>query len=116
MSNSNAMGSGSSLSASVSWTAHLLTGTLGTSIAILSIAWVGFAMLQGKLAIQRCVRAVVGSFILFGAPVIASALANLAYAAKEAVPAQPVIPSSIAPPPPSPAPNYDPYAGASVSM
>lgn len=99
------------------WLALLLTGTLGTILAVLAIAAAGFAMLQGRLAVRDGIRVVMGCFILFGAPSIAHALAGLAAGGA----AQPAETSNAAPPPPPPIPsppqpNQDPYAGASVPM
>jgi len=103
-----------SLVASADWVRDLLTGSLGVTLAMLAIAWVGFGLLQGRIALRDGARIVLGCFILFGAPIIASAfvrfaradqtdrLATLVYVAPPAVsvPAHP--------------PQFDPYAGASV--
>ena len=98
------------------WVATLLTGTLGTVIAILAVTGTGFAILQGRLAVRNGIRVVLGCFILFGAPSIARGLSDLAVPAKPA-PAE----TYSSPPPPvitptAPQPNRDPYAGASVPM
>ena len=58
----------------VQWGLALLTGSLSTSIAVVAIAGLGFAMLQGDIPVRRATRFVLGCFILFGAPMIAQAL------------------------------------------
>jgi len=102
------------LAASVDWVRDLLTGSIGISIAVLAIAWVGFALLQGRIPLRDGARIVLGCFILFGAPIIATAFLQMAR------PEQPEShPSTIlvVPPPvttPTKPPQFDPYAGASV--
>lgn len=109
-------GTSNALVTASDWIAVLLTGTLGTILAVLAIAGVGFAMLQGRLAVRDGVRVVLGCFILFGAPMIAHGLAGLAALTASA----PIEVQSAPPPPPPipspPQPNRDPYAGASVPM
>lgn len=97
----------------VNWLADLLTGSLGTVIAVLAIAWAGLSMLQGRLAVREGARIVIGCFILFGAPLIARGI--MATAKWE----RPVASQSATTPPPPVAvpaspPQFDPYAGASV--
>lgn len=94
----------------------MLLGQVGTTIAILAMAGVGLAMLQGRMAVRQGTLVVLGCFILFGAPMIAQALAGLARGANDPPPiaiAAPPAPIAIPTPPP---PNPDPYAGASVPM
>lgn len=99
------------------WIAGTLTGTLGIMLAVLAIAGVGFAILQGLLAVRNGVRVVLGCFILFGAPAIAEALTGLAAQTSpqsaEVYNAPPPPPMSVPTPPP---PDPDPYAGASVPL
>ncbi|MFC0590403.1 TrbC/VirB2 family protein [Novosphingobium aquiterrae] len=104
------------LAVASNWVAGLLTGTAGTTFAILAVAGIGLAMLQGRVAVCDGFRVVAGCFILFGAPAIARELLGLAsWNAGPAVFEVEVAPS---PPPislPSPPQrNRDPYAGASV--
>jgi type IV secretion system protein VirB2 len=100
--------------AAASWVERLLTGPLGTSLAVIAVAWFGFGMLTGRLAVRRGALLVLGCFILFGAPGIARGLLGLAGDARGARPMP--VPLTITPPPPAvPAPPpFDPYAGASV--
>jgi len=105
-----------SIAAAAQWTSGLLVGSIGTSIAVLAIAGVGLGMLQGKLSARTGLYAVLGCFVLFGAPTIAAALVDLARGSSQpfisAPQTQPPAPS----PPPPPISNPDPYAGASVPM
>jgi type IV secretion system protein VirB2 len=95
------------------WISDLLFGPLATAIAI---AWIGFAMLSGRIDIRKGLSVLLGCFLLFGAQRIAEGL-------RLASLADGVTPIAIAPPPP----NYikpprrtnttnafDPYAGAAV--
>lgn len=100
----------------LSWIAELLTGSVATSIAIAAVAILGFSFLQGRIDVHRAGRIAIACFLIFGAPTIAVALAQLAKPAapvRVAVEAPP--PPVIAPVPPRP-PGYDPYAGAAVPV
>ncbi len=101
----------SPLVSAVDWMAHLLTGTLGTSIAVLAIGWAGVTMMQGRLSIREGTRVVLGCFILFGAPLIARGLIDTvrgdAMARHQSPQPAPVQT------PKSP-PQFDPYAGAAL--
>jgi type IV secretory pathway VirB2 component (pilin) len=107
---------GSALAASVEWVASVLTGTIGTSVAVLAMAGVGLAMLQGRLSVRDALRVVLGCFILFGAPAIAQSLLGMGQnrSAPVAIPTPPPAPAFA--PPPTAKPRADPYAGASVPM
>ncbi|WP_428334177.1 TrbC/VirB2 family protein [Novosphingobium sp.] len=111
---SGSLDQASPLAASVGWIHDLLTGSVGISLATLSIAWVGFALLQGRLPVRDGVRIILGCFILFGSTIIASGFLQMANPsiAKLPVAAAPGAPSSV--PLPSKPPAFDPYAGASV--
>ena len=100
--------------AAAGWFERLLTGPLGTSAAVIAVAWFGFELLAGRLSVRRGGLLVLGCFVLFGAPGIARSLLSAANSAGGGRSA-PVPLTIIAPPPavPSP-PAYDPYAGASV--
>jgi type IV secretory pathway VirB2 component (pilin) len=102
------------LFSSVEWVRDLLTGSIGTSIAVLAIAWLGFALLQGRIPVRAGARVVLGCFILFGSPVIAAAFLQMAHPE----PTEPTaMATQVAPPTillPSHPPQFDPYAGASV--
>ncbi len=106
----------SAIGSATSWVSDLLFGPLATIIAVIAIAWVGFAMLSGRVDIRRGLSVVLGCFFLFGAQGIVEGLrANLG---SESV--QPTVGAS---PPPSfskaskidgTANAFDPYAGAAV--
>ena len=102
------------LVAAVDWVADLFTGTVGTSLAVLAIAWLGFALLQGRIPVRDGARIIMGCFILFGAPVIAAAFVQMARPEQSAL--SPVVVQAVPPPVVTPArpPVFDPYAGASV--
>lgn len=101
------------LVAAVSWVANLLTGSLGTIVAVLAIAGVGLALLQGYIPARRVGLVFIGCFVLFGARSIAGGLIGVTarYKAVEPVVAQqPVnVPPKVSAPPP-----FDPYAGAAL--
>jgi type IV secretory pathway VirB2 component (pilin) len=107
---------GSALAASVQWVAGVLTGTIGTSVAMLAMAAVGLAMLQGRLSVRDALRVVLGCFILFGAPAIAQSLLGMGQnrSAPVAIPTPPPAPVFTAPA--KPKAGADPYAGASMPM
>jgi len=99
----------------VGWVAAVLTGNVGTIIAVLAVAGVGAGMLLGRLSVRSGARVVIGCFVLFGAPVIAMGLAELAAVSDSS--AMPVDGSAGAylPPPKladPPGVKRDPYAGA----
>ena len=107
--------SSSAISGALGWIVDLLSGSLATAIAVLSVAMLGFAFLQGRLAVRQGTRVALGAFILFGAPTIAAALAGLAQLGQADTALPPPAPAaSLDPVPPPPPPNPDPYAGASL--
>jgi type IV secretion system protein VirB2 len=106
----------SAIGAATGWVSNLLFGPLATTIYIIAIAWIGFAMLSGRIEIRRGLAVVLGCFLLFGARGIVEGLRSAAVS--ESTPT-----IAAAPPPPvfaKPAPSegvpngYDPYAGAAV--
>lgn len=102
-----------SLAAAIGWLAQLMTGSIGTTIAIIAVALTGFSMLQGRIASRDAGRIVLGCFILFGAPTIARSFLGHQAPSRPAARAEiyTVPPGFIAPPSQQ---NNDPYAGASV--
>lgn len=114
MLDSDVAGSGqSSLVLAANWLADLLTGEFGTTIAVLTVAGVGFAALLGRFAMRDSLRIVIGCFILFGSPIIAKGLISLAYQNSAPTPVRSNS-SFNAVPVTSTRPHFDPYAGASV--
>lgn len=104
----------SSLVDAAFWARDLLAGSIATAVAVLAIAWLGFAMLQGHLPWRSGGRMILGCFVLFGASTIASGLVGLAHTSSSAVFVVPPPPPSAKVPLPARPPVFDPYAGASV--
>ncbi len=105
----------SNLAEATSWIAQLMTGSIGTSIAIIAVALTGFSMVQGRISGRSAARIVLGCFILFGAPTIARSFLGSEAPARPATRAEVYTapPGFVAPPSQQ---NNDPYAGASVPM
>jgi type IV secretion system protein VirB2 len=106
--------------AATDWVQGTLLGTSATIIAVIAIAAIGLLMLSGRIDVRRGSTVLVGCFVLFGAPVIAKGLREMAggdgddYAESDGAMRPPVTipPSTTAP---EPKPNaFDPYAGAAV--
>jgi len=104
----------SALAAALEWISSLLTGSLATSIGVIAIAGVGFAMLNGRLAWREGARVVLGCFVLFGAGALSAGLIGLARTEAEPPAVQPATQPPPAPAPLTSQPAFDPYAGASV--
>ena len=102
----------SPLPEAVHWIAAVLTGSVATSTAVIAIAMIGFGFMQGHIAARRSAKAVLGCFIIFGAPTIGAALTGAGAVTSEAPPPRSDAVQPL-PPPPPPA-SYDPYSGASV--
>jgi type IV secretory pathway VirB2 component (pilin) len=64
----------SALLSALDWVQTLLLGTIGTTLASLAIAFIGFSMLRGMFSLRDGARVITGIFILFGAPIIARGL------------------------------------------
>lgn len=101
------------LGAALDWIAALVTGSLASSLAVVAVAWTGFGMLHGRVSVRAGIRMLLGCFVVFGSNAIAGGLMSLAQDNVRA----PAARAPAAPPPPQPltkAPDFDPYAGASV--
>lgn len=98
------------------WVEALVTGDLATTIAIIAVAAIGFAMLAGRIEVRKGLRVLLGCFIIFGAATIAAGLQRAAQS--PSVPREapaPVPPPVYVKPGQTDAANpNDPYAGASV--
>ena len=105
------------LPAAVVWIEQALLGTAATVVAIVAVAAIGATMLSGRLNLRRGATVILGCFILFGAPAIATGILS-ALATGQEMPAAPQVdvarPAPVVPAPPPPARAYDPYAGATV--
>lgn len=101
------------LGAATSWIENLLLGTVGTTIAIVAVASIGFMMLSGRLRLRQGVTVVVGCFILFGSPAIVAGIQlsrsgstdDMAVGSPQAIVPSPLQNVTV---------SYDPHAGASV--
>ena len=105
----------SAIMSATSWASDLLFGPLATAIAVIAIAWIGFAMLSGRIDLRRGLCVILGCFLLFGARGIAEGLRS--EAKSEGVPFAAIAPPPVfaKPPPQANTSNgYDPYAGAAV--
>lgn len=105
----------SPISEAARWIELLVTGSLGTSLAVLAIAFVGFALLHGRIPTGRAIRVAIGCFILFAAPSIAHGVIEAARnsdntSARGRGETSPAAPQNL------PLPQFDPYAGATVPM
>jgi type IV secretory pathway VirB2 component (pilin) len=100
----------------IGWIEHALLGQAATSIAILAVAVLGFGMLWGRFDLRAAGRAILGAFILFGAPLIAYQMSSSLQGGEVTAPglAERAAPVSAAPQMPKNAPAQDPYAGAAV--
>lgn len=68
---------GSALAAAVDWVQDVFLGQVGTALAVLAVAAIGFRMLQGSYPLRDGVRVVLGCFILFGSAVIARGMMGI---------------------------------------
>jgi hypothetical protein len=96
----------------MNWIQGVALGPIATTIGIIAVAAIGFALLTGRIDLRRGVAVVLGCFMIFGARGIAEALAVLAAGSG-------TVPRRVEAPPPltvlvAPSQPYDPYAGASV--
>jgi type IV secretory pathway VirB2 component (pilin) len=103
------------LAVAAQWIADVLTGPVATSLAVISIAALGYLMLSGRLEIRRGLRIVLGCFILFSAPTIALGLRNATHdLERERTTLRMMKPTVLTPPSRTMDNSADPYAGAAV--
>jgi type IV secretion system protein VirB2 len=95
----------------VRWVDDVLLGSTATMVAVISVAFVGFLMMTGRVNLRRAGTIVMGCFILFGARSIIAGFDSRAenVDGAEFTAAQP--PSNLNAPSND---GYDPYAGASL--
>lgn len=94
------------------WIEQMIAGSLATMVATIALAFVGLAIIAGRLPLRRGAEVVLGICIIFGAPAIARGL-SASPTPEQAEPLPPPSTPPVAVKAPSPA-VYDPYAGASV--
>jgi type IV secretory pathway VirB2 component (pilin) len=103
--------------AAVQWLEGTLLGTVATTVAVISVASVGFMALSGRVDLRRAITTILGCFILFGASSIVAGLQGAVGGAggSELAAPRPMTAdvSPLATLPQRPA-GYDPYAGAAV--
>ena len=111
-------GATGAVAAAVQWLDGSLLGTAATMVAVIAMASVGFLCLSGRVDLRRGVQVILGCFILFGAPAIASGILHVigsGSAGPEAAAALPPPPAGLpAAAKAPPAVPYDPYAGAAL--
>lgn len=98
------------------WLSSVMTGAIGSILAILAIAGIGAAMLRGSLALRQGARVVLGCFILFGAQVLAGGLVRLASVSPPEREPYDLPPAPQIVLPQTPTTDADPYSGASVPI
>lgn len=104
----------STLQAALGWITQLVQGPLVVTLCVIAVALVGFAALSGRLPVRMGARAVLGCFVVLGAPVIASALMWQGEDPTPQVVYQAEVVSSEPTRPDFPPADYDPYSGASL--
>lgn len=113
-------GDPSVLAVALDWLRGTLLGALGTSVAVLTVASVGFLMVTGRVDVRRAGQVILGCFILFGASTIASGILAVLQGKGNGI--EPPMPVSaplpdypVAPPATQGSPSvFDPYAGAAL--
>ena len=106
---------GDPIGSAIAWLSDLLTGSLATSVGVISVAGLGFAALNGRVVLRDYTRVIIGCFVLFGARVIASGLLSFVSFTGPPPMANYAAVSSPMPLPAAAVPQkYDPYAGASL--
>lgn len=102
----------SALDQAVGWALSALFGSVAATIAMIAVAALGLAMLNGRIDTGRAGRLLLGCALVFGAPVIGGALVRISSVQPSLVPeAMAATPIKL---PDGGSAGYDPYAGASV--
>ncbi len=102
----------SPMASSLEWINGVLFGQIAVGLCVLAVAFVGFQMLTGRLALRRGLQVILGCFVLLGAPVIAAGFVSSFDAGIE--PPPPLVPTMEEFPPRDDLPpaSRDPYSGA----
>lgn len=102
------------LPAATGWVTGTLFGDVAVGLCVLAVAFVGFLLMTGRVAIREGLRVAIGCFVLLGAPLIASGLRGAADEVATIGDSQPLTIVATPLPASHPPANYDPYAGASL--
>ena len=107
---------GNALLKAAEWCEAVARGPAMTIVATLAIAGIGLGMLGGRIPARRGFSAVIGCFILFGAPTISLGLMSAASNMPSTTYPEPIPVVAAYEPPPAPPREVDtdPYAGAAV--
>ena len=76
------------LPAAAQWLSSALLGSVAVSLCVLAVAFVGFALMSGRLAVREGVRVALGCFVVLGAPAIALGLESVTDGTVAPAPAQ----------------------------
>lgn len=100
----------------VHWIDNALLGPIATSLAVIAVALLGFAMLMGRINIRRALSVVVGCFLIFGARGIAEGLRSFGVNAPPPIAAgpAPLVYPNVSNAHENNSNAFDPYAGATV--
>lgn len=104
---------GDALDSAAGWLVQLMTGSVAVTLAVIAVASIGLLLFLGRTDARMAAGVVIGSFVLLGAPVIATALMGFAEHSESLSAralAQPIVEPRAGLGPS----NYDPYAGASL--
>lgn len=100
-------GGGAPMVESARWIEGVMLGEVALAGCVIAVAFIGALMLTGRLPLREGARAVVGCFVLLGAPAIAAGLVG-----DESEDIETSAPTATEGPRPAlPPANPDPYAG-----
>jgi type IV secretory pathway VirB2 component (pilin) len=101
---------------SADWLASFVVGEIAVTLCVLAVAFVGLALMSGRLVLRKGAFVVLGCFVVLGAPSLAAVLIELGNAGEgrssfshSASSSPSTLPARDLPPA-----TYDPYAGASL--
>ncbi|WP_209348251.1 TrbC/VirB2 family protein [Pontixanthobacter sp. CEM42] len=98
----------------VDWLTSTLLGSVAIGLCVLAVAFVGFMLLSGRLAVREGLRVVLGCFLLLGAPTIAAALMGLRSSEPIQPPVMQAANEELGPRDELRPSDYNPYGGASL--
>lgn len=97
----------------VRWIEDLMIGPVAALVATVGIAVIGLLFLNGTVHWNRAAKALLGCFVIFGAPSISAGLLNPVGTIFSTSHIQNDTAEFLGPPP-RPPEQYDPYAGAAL--